>query len=255
MRVKNFLKENNISLDRMMKILSYRTWDYEDFNLNSMLKIKDITYLIEKLNLENYDKIHEEINKKREKLKLESSKNLKLEESSYEFSDEEIDYEIALEEYYDLVKFLVMNFHLNNEKTKKFISEYTNKFEKKDIYNNNEKLFYILLDLREELNKNSEFLKSSILFDDILNVNMEIYGFFQITKRLFEKNKNPFFSANIILRYRKIYSTFIESYRYENFITYKKIIDFKNGKIFDEDKEYPTSSSSSVYSSPHPFRN
>lgn len=84
-------------------------------------------------------------------------------------------------------------------------------------------------------------MRSSRLFEDLLDTNMERYGAYSLIRNLFVKKKNPFVAAKIVLRYRKIHTDLIEKYRYDNYPTYKKIVDFKNGIIIDEGKTYPIS--------------
>ena len=84
---------------------------------------------------------------------------------------------------------------------------------------------------------------------------MERYGAYSLIRNLFVKKKNPFVAAKIVLRYRKIHTDLIEKYRYDNYPTYKKIVDFKNGIIIDEGKTYPISTTNWVFSTLHPFRN
>ena len=112
MRVNKFLKENNVSFDRIKNILGHRLWDYKNVNLNTTLNQEDLSYLKEQIENQNYDIIHKKINLKREIKKTETQKlidPIKIEE--YEYSNNEMNLEIAIDEYYDLVMFLIMNYY------------------------------------------------------------------------------------------------------------------------------------------------
>ena len=51
MRIKQFLLEYNVSFDRVKKLLGYKLWEYDNFNLNSTLNQKDFDFLLEELSV------------------------------------------------------------------------------------------------------------------------------------------------------------------------------------------------------------
>lgn len=255
MKLVKFLKEHNVSLERILKIMELRTWDYENFNLNTKLKEEDIIYIKEKLEVENYDEIHKKIDEKRKEKLNNKPQLLQFEEKTEKEWDLEFEKWWATIAYYNLIYFLIMNLEMNYDNTIKIIGYERAKKNTNFNFLNYRKTEDFFETELERLTSEKLLLKNSRIFQDKFEEGLEINGFYKITERLFTKNVCPYFSAILLLRYRRIYDFKIGEYRYLNFPEYKKIIDFRNGKIFDENKEYPITTSKSVSSTPHPFRN
>ena len=255
MKLVKFLKEHNVSLDRILNIMHFRTWSYENFTLNTKLKEEDIIYLKQKLEVENYDEIHKKIDEKRKERLSNIPQLFHFEEKTNKEWDLIFEKWWATTAYYNLIYFLIMNLEMNYENAINIINSQilkkTTNFNFSDSLKSEE---FFELEL-ERLSSEKLLLKDSRIFQDKFQEGLEINGFYEIIERLFNKNLCPYFSAILLLRFRKIYDVKISEYRYLNFPKYKKIIDFRNGKIFDENKEYPTTTSKSVSSTPHPFRN
>jgi hypothetical protein len=267
MRVSKFLKLNNISFFTFLDILTCVEWlscewgNYS-FNLNSSLTDSQII-LIQKL-VDNYDnsKIIKDVEvtgwEKTNIIGFLNQKDIYYEKFYGDYTPFEIEHFVNIEEteaviaYTNVILFIAYNLEINYSNTVSYFSIRGNN-KVKIASNNCTEAKNNLVKYHRNLMQSSLLKQNRVKLVMLIHANMEAYSLFKITAKFFLKRLSPYKATTILLRFRYMNFHKICEFKYQNYLPYKKMIDHKRLSQIDDD--IAISSSKSVYSSPHPFRN
>lgn len=269
MKISKFLKLNNISFSTFLQILSCSEWlnsewGFSSFNLNSVLDDTQIL-LVQKL-VDNYDSSklikQAEINRyeKTNLIQLLNKKNSYFNQFYKDFLPIEIityddnEKNDAIRAYVNTILFISYNIETNYSNTIEFFSKLS-----KDNINLNsvdyELIKISLIQFHQKLLQNKKLKSDEKELSLLIHSDMETYLIFPLISKLFAKYKSPFEASNLLLRFRKMNKEKIREIKYKNYPPYKQFINYKKLLQKYNKDDSGLTSSHSVYSSPHPFRN
>lgn len=256
MRVSKFLKINNISTDRFLNLLNssewYESkWRFDSFGLNSNMTNEQLSFLQSLLNKSNEDDLIRQV-----ELKKNDETNLVKQINSDSFYNErfyggkppiEIPENLNQNLQKSIIAFLnvVLLITYNIERNYSNSNDYFSSVNKKKVN---------LLDEKEIIKYHRRLLRSDKLKKNnweiisMIHQNMEGYKIFYLVSKIHEKSKQPFDAAVLLLKYRKIYFSRLHKIKLATYIPYKKLID-------ERENNHLITSSNSVYTFSHPFRN
>lgn len=265
MRVKDLILKLNISFNRFENTLCANNVYYDNLSLNTKIDERRVLELFQFFSVDLKEKLEmEKINESRkrytENIRKQENENfdkiglfdnffdgIYLEGKDYEHSK-------TFSLYMEFIEILLINYCHNVKNFDEFIGSI--KFTKTIIFSskNKKKIVYY------ELEKNFENLESEPLlifdFDKFYNNIYRRYFYFYnsgLFYKTYQKNYNPFYAIILILRFESIFKNKI-NWHVEHEGIEKRLLNFKNGIIFDCSKDYPIYSNRSVHSKPNPFR-